>query len=281
MLDAAARMLGVDHAGLSALALCAPAGADGLVLVPYLEGERTPNKPDATGALHGMRLANTTPAHLARAAVEGMLCALADGIDALRAQGVAVQRLFLVGGGAQSAAVREIAPSVLGLDVRVPTPGEYVADGAARQAAWVLSGATAPPRGAPPPRRPSTGPSPRRTVRAQYAAVRELTGHAPALTPSTHESPAPGAPGSRRPAGAGRWRQCAASYAALTSAEMRPRSDTWCPCSLAHSRMACASPDDERRPRGGATLLDVRPPTLRACPTHWASASRSSVACRR
>ena len=75
--------------GLSALALSAPAGADGLVLVPYLEGERTPNKPDATGALHGLRLANTTPAHLARAAVEGMLCALADGIDALRAQGVA------------------------------------------------------------------------------------------------------------------------------------------------------------------------------------------------
>ena len=61
VLDAAARMLGVDHAGLSALALSAPAGADGLVLVPYLEGERTPNKPDATGALHGMRLANTTP----------------------------------------------------------------------------------------------------------------------------------------------------------------------------------------------------------------------------
>jgi xylulokinase len=180
VLDAAARMLGVDHAGLSALALSAPAGADGLVLVPYLEGERTPNKPDATGALHGMRLANTTPAHLARAAVEGMLCALADGIDALRAQGVAVERLFLIGGGAQSAAVREIAPSVLGLDVHVPTPGEYVADGAARQAAWVLSGTSTPPswsassetttyRGDPVPR-----------VREQYAAVRELTGVRPA-----------------------------------------------------------------------------------------------------
>lgn len=180
VLDAAARMLGVDHAGLSALALSVPAGADGLVLVPYLEGERTPNKPDATGALHGLRLANTTPAHLARAAVEGMLCALADGIDALRAQGVAVERLFLIGGGAQSAAVRAIAPSVLGLDVRVPTPGEYVADGAARQAAWVLSGAATPPswsaageatvfRGDPVP-----------LVREQYAAVRELTGVRPA-----------------------------------------------------------------------------------------------------
>ncbi|GEL95728.1 xylulokinase [Cellulomonas composti] len=179
ILDATARMLGVDYAGLSELALSAPAGADGLVLVPYLEGERTPNKPDATGALHGLRLANTTPAHVARAAVEGMLCALADGIDALRAQGVGVERLFLIGGGAQSPAVRAIAPSVLGLDVHVPTPGEYVADGAARQAAWVLSGDDAPPswsaagdaevyRGDSQPR-----------VREQYAAVRELTGTRP------------------------------------------------------------------------------------------------------
>ena len=180
VLDATARMLGVDHAGLSELALQAPSGADGLVLVPYLEGERTPNKPDATGALHGLRLANTTPAHLARAAVEGMLCALADGVDALRAQGVAVERLFLIGGGARSEAVRRIAPSVLGLDVLVPTPGEYVADGAARQAAWVLSGTDEPPAwsaagsaevfsGAADPR-----------VREQYAAVRDLTAVRPA-----------------------------------------------------------------------------------------------------
>lgn len=176
VLDAAARMLGVDHAGLSRLALEAPAGADGLVLVPYLEGERTPNKPDATGALHGLRLANTTPQHLARAAVEGMLCALADGIDALRAQGVAVERVFLIGGGAQSEAVRRVAPSVLGLDVQVPTPGEYVADGAARQAAWVLSGADEAPAwsSASDVETYSAEPAPR--VREQYAAVRELTG---------------------------------------------------------------------------------------------------------
>jgi xylulokinase len=180
VLDAAARMLGVDHSGLSALALSAPAGADGLVLVPYLEGERTPNKPDATGALHGMRLANTTPAHLARAAVEGMLCALADGIDALRAQGVAVERLFLIGGGAQSAAVRAIAPSVLGLDVLVPTPGEYVADGAARQAAWVLSGSEAPPAWSAASEATTYRGDPVPLVREQYAAVRELTGVRPA-----------------------------------------------------------------------------------------------------
>ncbi|MET8525868.1 xylulokinase [Micromonospora sp. NPDC005172] len=145
VLDAAATMLGVDLDALAELALSAPAGADGLVMVPYLEGERTPNRPLATGAVHGLTLRTSTPAHLARAAVEGMLCALADGLDALTAQGATVRRVILVGGGARSAAVRRIAPQVFGCPVVVPPAGEYVADGAARQAAWVaLGGATAP-----------------------------------------------------------------------------------------------------------------------------------------
>ncbi len=113
--------------------------------MPYLEGERTPNRPEATGALHGIRLETATPAHVARAAIEGLLCGLADGLDALVAQGATIERILLVGGGAKSQALREIAPSVLGHPVVVPPPGEYVADGAARQAAWVLSGAAAPP----------------------------------------------------------------------------------------------------------------------------------------
>ncbi|HEY7224742.1 MAG TPA: xylulokinase [Micromonosporaceae bacterium] len=145
VLDAAAAILGVDHERLASLALQAPAGAEGLVLVPYLEGERTPNKPNATGALHGLRLATATPTHLARAAVEGLLCALADGLDALVAEGVAVRRVVLVGGGARSEAVRQIAPAVFGLPVVVPPEGESVADGAARQAAWVALGGDDPP----------------------------------------------------------------------------------------------------------------------------------------
>jgi len=180
VLDAAARMLGVDHAGLSDLALSAPAGADGLVLVPYLEGERMPNKPRTTGALHGVRLQNTTPAHLARAAVEGMLCSLADGLDALRAQGVPVERITLIGGGAQSEAVRRIAPSVLGTDVVVPRPGEYVADGAARQAAWVLAARADGSAGLPDwplegARTYAAADDAGARVREQYAAARELT----------------------------------------------------------------------------------------------------------
>ena len=135
----------MDHAAFAELALSAPAGADGLTLVPYLEGERTPNLPDATGAIHGVRRANLTPAHLARAAVEGVLSGLADALTALRDQGVQPARMMLIGGAARSAAVQQIAPDVLGSQVLVPAPGEYVADGAARQAAWALSGAGSPP----------------------------------------------------------------------------------------------------------------------------------------
>ncbi|WP_345801454.1 FGGY family carbohydrate kinase [Microbacterium sp. AZCO] len=139
VLDAIGRVLGVDHAELSRLALAAERGAAGLSLVPYFEGERTPNLPDATASLTGMTLASTTRENLARAAVEGMLSGLGAGLDALRALGVPLERGLLVGGGAQSEAVRAIAPLVLGIPVEVPAPGEYVALGAARQAARVAA----------------------------------------------------------------------------------------------------------------------------------------------
>jgi xylulokinase len=174
VLDSTAALLGVDHDRLADLALSAPAGAGGLVLVPYLEGERTPNRPDATGALHGVTLATANPAHLARAAVEGLLCGLADAVDALEELGVPVRRVFLVGGGARSAAVQAIAPAVLGRPVVVPAPGEYVADGAARQAAWVLAGSAEPPVWEPAGTVVREA-DPTPAVRARYAEVRDLT----------------------------------------------------------------------------------------------------------
>jgi len=139
VLTAAAAMLGTDLLGLDRLALSAEPGAGGLVLLPYLDGERTPDLPEASGTLGGLTRANSTPENLARAAVEGMLCGLADGMDALRMHGLQTRRVFLVGGAARSQAVRGIAPSVFGAPVTVPAPLEYVAIGAARQAAWALS----------------------------------------------------------------------------------------------------------------------------------------------
>src|SRR6478735_2467582 len=139
VLAAVATMLGVDYDELDRLALSAPAGAAGLTLVPYLEGERSPNLPNAAGALQGMTVRNLTAANIARAAVEGLLCSLAYCLEKIAAQSVDVERIILVGGGARSEAIRVVAPAIFGKPVLVPTPGEYVALGAARQAAWTLS----------------------------------------------------------------------------------------------------------------------------------------------
>lgn len=140
VLDATTALLGVDHTGLGELALAAEPGSAGLVLQPYFEGERTPNLPDATATLFGMTLASTTRENLARAAIEGMLCGLADGLDAVRRLGVTASRVLLVGGAAANPAVAQIASEVFDVPVEVPEPGEYVALGASAQAAWVLQG---------------------------------------------------------------------------------------------------------------------------------------------
>ncbi|MBH0024498.1 xylulokinase [Salinibacterium sp. SWN248] len=140
VLDSTATLLGVTHDELGILALEAAPGASGLVLQPYFEGERTPNLPDATATLFGMTLASTTRPSLARAAIEGLLCGLADGLDALGRQGVSAERILLIGGAAQNPAVSTIASQVFAVPVVVPEPAEYVALGAAAQAAWVLDG---------------------------------------------------------------------------------------------------------------------------------------------
>jgi len=139
-----------------------------------LEGERTPNRPNATGALHGLRVSNATPANLARAAVEGLLCALADGLAQLTAHGVVARRILLVGGGARSRALREIAPAVFGMPVLAPNPAEYVALGAARQAAWALRESPRPPAWKPPATDEYTA-DPAPAVSERYAQVRDLT----------------------------------------------------------------------------------------------------------
>ena len=169
ILDSIAGLLGVDHDELGRLALAADPGADGLVLQPYFEGERTPNLPDATASLFGMTLGSTTRPNLARAAIEGLLCGLADGLDAVRAQGVTVERILLIGGAAQNPAVQFIAAQVFDVPVAVPTPGEYVADGGAAQAAWSLTG-TRPAWSVAIGAHPT--PDHRPVIRAQYAAHR-------------------------------------------------------------------------------------------------------------
>ena len=145
ILDAATRILGKTHDEVGALALSAKAGANGLSLLPYFEGERTPNRPTATGVFGGMNLNNSNAADIARAMVEGMLCGLVDAVDALEKLGVNVKRIILIGGAAKNPAVSQIAAALFGREVLVPPAGEYVANGAARQAAWALLGGDSAP----------------------------------------------------------------------------------------------------------------------------------------
>ncbi|MGA8987272.1 xylulokinase [Aeromicrobium sp.] len=145
ILDLQARLLAVDHEELGRLALAAPPGANGLTLLPYYDGERTPNRPGASGTWAGLT-SSTSREDLARAAFEALLCSLADAVDHLVAcTGVPPGRILMVGGAAGNAAVRALAPAILGSPVTVPAPGEYVALGAARQAAWALAGTPEPP----------------------------------------------------------------------------------------------------------------------------------------
>lgn len=140
ILDLQARWLGVDHDGLAELALRSAPGAGGVTLLPYYGGERTPNRPDAVGTWTGLT-PSATREDLARAAYEALLCSLADAVDRLvAATGETPRRVLMVGGATRSAALRELAPAVLGCPVLLPPPGEYVALGAARQAAWALAG---------------------------------------------------------------------------------------------------------------------------------------------
>ena len=138
--DAIGRLLGVDHAALDALALASPPGAHGATLLPYFDGERTPNRPSARGALTGLSAAASRE-DVARAAFEGVICGLLDGFDALQAVDVRAEgRCFVIGGGARSAAYVQILADLTQRTVTVVTDDELVALGACVQAGARVAG---------------------------------------------------------------------------------------------------------------------------------------------
>lgn len=140
VLDQTRQLLGVTFDEFESLALAAQPGSGGLVMVPFFEGERTPNLPQATGSLTGVTLGNWTPSNLARAAVEGVLLSLAHGLKAVMDEGVEPTRVLIIGGAAKNAAVQAVAPTIFPYPIVVPEAGEYVAWGAAAQAAWAHLG---------------------------------------------------------------------------------------------------------------------------------------------
>jgi xylulokinase len=182
--DAFARLLGVGHDEFAQLALAASARFDRAILIPYLDGERTPNRPLARGTLAGLR-SDVTREELARAVFEGVICGLLDGLDALARAGAPTDgRLIVTGGGARSAAYRQLLADLSGRPVHTSDLIESAAAGAAIQAAAVFHGkrvadiaaAWAPPLALVAEPRPGQGAQELRSRYQRFAAQKELDG---------------------------------------------------------------------------------------------------------
>lgn len=146
VMDLGRRLLGVGQEEFSELALAGEPGAGGAVFLPYLNGERTPNLPDATAQLGGVA-GDLSRENLARAVVEGLACSVREAMDRVVGHsGGEAGRVLLIGGGARSRAFQRILAGILGRPLELPDAEEFVALGAARQAAWALSGDDEPPR---------------------------------------------------------------------------------------------------------------------------------------
>jgi xylulokinase len=133
------RLFGLEARAFDALAATAPAGAGGLVLLPYLEGERTPNVPLGSGVLLGINGKNVQPACIARAAMEGVTMGMNYGLRRLAALGVKAKEIRVTGGGAKSPVWRQMMADVFGVPVVAMVEDEGAALGGALQAAWALA----------------------------------------------------------------------------------------------------------------------------------------------
>ena len=140
-----ARSLSLSFEEFSSLALSAKAGAEGLRMIPHFDGERTPNKPRAKGSFHGITHSNFTKENIARASIEGVIAGMIYAARAVERLGVSYSRILIIGGAAKNSAVQQISADLFGKTIHIPAIGEYVADGAAKQAAWALSGKGYPP----------------------------------------------------------------------------------------------------------------------------------------
>jgi len=129
----------LDLEQFNALVAQSPIGAEGVSMLPFLNGERVPALPHATGSLHGLTLSNLTQANLCRAVVEGTTFGLRYGLDLLRHNGLQSRSICLIGGGSKSAVWRQIVADIMNTPVICTEQSEAAALGAAIQAAWCTS----------------------------------------------------------------------------------------------------------------------------------------------
>jgi xylulokinase len=140
VVDTLAGLLGIERGDALDRAGAVEPGTGGLLLVPYLAGERTPNLPAATGTILGLTAANATPDLLLRAALDGVAAGLAYCVEALERLGMTAPAVTLTGGGSAHPAWRQAIADATGLPVTVREGGEHAARGAAMQAAAVVRG---------------------------------------------------------------------------------------------------------------------------------------------
>ena len=139
-------LFGYDHATLDAAVRATPAGAGGLVLLPYLAGERTPNVPEGSGVLLGLTPQTCQPGHLARAAMEGVTLGMNYGLRRLASLGVKAKEIRVTGGGAKSPVWRQLMADIFGVPVVAMREDEGAALGGALQAAWCVARRAGQPR---------------------------------------------------------------------------------------------------------------------------------------
>jgi sugar (pentulose or hexulose) kinase len=138
-LEWARSLLGLDHAAFDALAASVAPGAAGLMFVPYLDGEATPNRPSAAGELLGLRVSHGA-AEISRSVLEGVTAGLAYAVQAFERTGAAADAILLVGGGARSGVWGQLLADWLGRPIDRPAVIEAAARGAALQAAHAVDG---------------------------------------------------------------------------------------------------------------------------------------------
>lgn len=139
--EQARKTFGWSHDEMEKQISTTPAGADGLIFLPYLNGERTPNLPAGTGVLHGLTTSNMAPAHIGRAVMEGVTLGLAYGLNRFRSLGIKPAEIRLTGGGSKSALWRQICADIFGVPTVCLKSAEGAALGAAVQAAYAYHSA--------------------------------------------------------------------------------------------------------------------------------------------
>jgi xylulokinase len=135
-------LFGLDVKAFDAEAAKAPIGAEGIVLLPFFNGERTPNLPNGRASVNGITAANFRRENIARAALESAIFGMRIGMEGFNKLGFKAREIRLIGGGAKSPLWRSIAANVLKLPVRAPSGGEAAAMGGAIQALWCLDPGT-------------------------------------------------------------------------------------------------------------------------------------------